>query len=335
MVVDHQSHWYPESYLESILDREAFPRTRRGPEGTYVWQSNPNDIEWPIPRHFVDLEVSMEQAAADGIDVVVCSPNMVGDVTWYDLGEARETIAFVNGEIARAQREYADRFVGIAMLPMQDVGAAIEALDHAIGELDLKGVCLIANTRGGLIAGPDTLPVYERIEELGVPLFLHPGHRSMAWDTIQQLGMTSEVGLSWMFDTSAAALSLVYSGTLDACPALQVVHPHAGGVLPYLRNRIVGIPEFHKKLQPVELERPVEEYFVDQFWADSVAPTPGSLEVARGLYGAERILFASDYPWLPRKVVMGHLAASVDESFVQQIYDNRLPQLVLPEPVSG
>src|SRR5690349_3547731 len=89
---------------------------------------------------------------------------------------------------------------------------------------------------------------------------------------VQRLGMTAEVGLSWMFDTSLAALSLVYSGTLDACPKLQVVHPHAGGVLPYLRNRIVGIPEFHKKLQPVELERPVEQYFTDQFWADSVAP---------------------------------------------------------------
>ncbi|HEY7440432.1 MAG TPA: amidohydrolase family protein [Acidimicrobiia bacterium] len=330
MVVDYQSHWYPEAYLETILDRDAFPRTRRGEDGGYVWQSNASDIEWPIPRHFVDLEVSMAQAEADGIDVVVCSPNMVGDVTWYDVGEARETIELVNGEIARAQREYAGRFVGLAMLPLQDTTAALEALEHAIGELELKGVCAIANIRGGPIATPDTLPVYERIEELGVPLFLHPGHRSMSWDLLQRFGMTMEVGLSWMFDTSAAALSLVYSGTLDACPTLQVVHPHAGGVLPYLKNRILGIPAFHKDLQPVKLERPVEQYFTDQFWVDSVAPTPGSLEVARELYGADRVVFASDFPWLPRTVVMEHLRDNVEEGFVRQIYDNQVAGLALP-----
>lgn len=331
MVVDHQSHWYSEAYLESILERDAFPRTRRGPDGTYVWQSGPHDIEWPIPRHYVDLEVSMQQAETDGIDVVVCSPNMIGDVTWYDLGEARETIAFVNGEIARAQREYEGRFVGLAMLPMQDTGAALEALDHAIGELDLKGVCVIANSRGGLITSEATLPVYGRIAELGVPLFLHPGHRSMSWDLVQPLGMTMEVGLAWMFDTSAAALSLIYSGTLDACPSLQVVHPHAGGVLPYLKNRLLGIPAFHKKLQPVELERPVEQYFLEQFWVDTVAPSTGSLEVARELYGEDRILFASDFPWLPRSVVLGHLGRSVDPAFVERIYANRLPSLALPD----
>ena len=101
------------------------------------------------------------------------------------------------------------------MLPMQDAAAAIETLDEAI-----LTTCCAAS------ACTRTSPVDRsrprsrcrsdrRIDELGVPLVLHPANTSMAFDL--GLHRAIEVGASWMWETSAAALSLIVGGVLDEC----------------------------------------------------------------------------------------------------------------------
>ena len=146
------------------------------------------------------------------------SPNLIGDVTWYELGEARETLALLHEEYARAQARLGSRFIGLCMLPLQDTAAAIETLDHAIVELGLRGVLMNVAPAGRSLVSELTLPVFERIEQLGVPIFLHPANRSLVWDFAAPFGRLAESGLGWMFDTSLAALSLITSGTLDRFP---------------------------------------------------------------------------------------------------------------------
>jgi hypothetical protein len=97
-MIDHQMHWYPRAYFESILDRTGFPRARRDGAGGYLFQISPEQIEWPIAAPHFDLDAALAQAAEDGIDAAVISPNLIGDVTWYELGEARETLALIHDE---------------------------------------------------------------------------------------------------------------------------------------------------------------------------------------------------------------------------------------------
>ena len=222
-MIDHQMHWYPRSYFESILDRTRFPRARRDGADGYLFQSSPEQTEWRIAPPYYDLDAALAQAAADGIEAAVISPNLIGDVTWYELGEARETLALLHEEYARAQARLASRFIGLCMLPLQDTAAAIETLDHAIVELGLRGVLMNVAPAGRALVSELTLPVFERIEQLGVPVFLHPANRSLVWDFAAPFGRLAESGLGWMFDTSLAALSLITSGTLDRFPRLVVV----------------------------------------------------------------------------------------------------------------
>ncbi len=172
---------------------------------------------------------------AAGIDTVVASSVIAGDVTSFELGEARAMAELLNEEIGATQHAYPDRFRGLAVLPAQDTGAAIEVLDDAIGRLGLFGVLLHSNRDGGSIADPELWPLYERIAELDVPLFLHPT-RAFAEERVTAYSL--EPPLSYMFDTTVAAMSLIVSGVLDALPDLKVVHPHFGGTLPYLVDRI-------------------------------------------------------------------------------------------------
>jgi predicted TIM-barrel fold metal-dependent hydrolase len=328
MLVDHQAHWYTPKYFESILGRPAgrYPRAERM-EGGYVFEydDDRSGNRWLGHRSYYDIELHVADLAAAGVDVSVISPNMIGDVTRMELGEAREALDLINDEIARVQEAYADRVVGLAMLPMQDTTAALETLEHAIGKRGLSGVCMITNIDGRPLASEETLPVFQRIAELGVPLFLHPSNRSLAFPTIRSVGRATEVGLGWMFETSTAALSLIYSGTLDACPDLTVVHPHAGGVLPFIRGRMDLIENLHG----VQRERSVSEYLASQFYVDSVNATPGALTMAAETYGADRILFATDFPWHERQVCVDVLEATESE-LAARIRINQLPGLALP-----
>jgi aminocarboxymuconate-semialdehyde decarboxylase len=327
MLVDYQAHWYSPKYFESILDRPAgrYPRAERM-EGGYVFEydDDRSGNRWLGHRTYYDIHLHLADLDASGIDAAVISPNMIGDVTRMELSEAREALDLINEEVARVQREHPERIVGLAMLPMRDTAAAIETLEHAIDELRLGGVCVITNVDGRPLASEETLPVFQRIAELGVPLFLHPSNRSLSFPITRSVGRAAEIGLGWMFETSMAALSLIYSGTLDACPELTVVHPHAGGTLPFLRGRLDLIESLHG----VQRERSLSEYLRTQFYVDSVNTTPGGLELAAATYGPDRILFATDFPWHERKVCLDALATTGTE-LEARIRANQLPGLPL------
>ena len=96
-----------------------------------------------------------------------------------------------------------------------------------------------------------------------------------------------------MFDTSIAMLSLVVGGILDACPRLQVVHPHLGGTLPFLAGRV----ETYRRagLWP-GLTEPIAGY-LRRVWLDTVSATPEALALVRELAGDDHLLFATDYPY--------------------------------------
>jgi predicted TIM-barrel fold metal-dependent hydrolase len=121
--------------------------------------------------------------------------------------------------------------------------------------------------------------------------------------------------MTWFMDTSAAALALIFGGVLDACPGLTVVHPHAGGVLPFLRGRIEALTPAGS----AGLEHPFSTYFRTRFYTDSVTETPGALALAAELYGPERILFGTDHPWFSRPAMLDIARAELPAVFETEL----------------
>jgi predicted TIM-barrel fold metal-dependent hydrolase len=132
-----------------------------------------------------------------------------------------------------------------------------------------------------------------------------------------------------MFDTTAAALGLVYSGVLDACPELVVIHPHLGGTMPYVVDRVVEC-EIN-----VSIERPLRDYLKRHFYVDTVSRTPGALGLASETYGASRVLYGTDYPWITRAGSRQYVDDNLDESWLRAVlHENRVDVLKLPGDAS-
>lgn len=324
MIADYQCHWYPGDYLETLLGRTARPRTERTENG-YLYEGATDTSRALVPR-FWRLEDHLASIKEHGIDVMVCSPNLIGEVTDLPTAEAVAITTELNERFAQAQRDHPESFVGLAMLPMQDADAACEVLEHAIGKLKLGGVCVLSHVNHGPLADESTLPIYRAIEELGVTVFLHPAERSSAFRPGDVRAIES--GLGWVYDTSRGALQLILSGTLDTCPSLQVVHPHAGGVLPYVIGRVAQSAERNPTVAAADtpgLERRFLEYFRENFWADSVAHTDGALRLALDMYGVDRMLFGTDFPWQQRAPRIQYLRENATEEEVEQIFHRNVP----------
>ena len=321
LVVDHQAHWYPPAYFDEIAGRERPPSASRVQGDSYAFIDDRGHTQ-DCPPSFHSLAAHLADMDATGTDISVISPNLVGEVSRLPVDEATSLLELLNAETAGAVRARPGRLIGLAMLPMQDPDAALQVLERAINRHRLAGVCLLTNIAGGPIVAERLVPVYRRIEELGIPLFLHPSHASVVDDI--GYGPTIAIGLGWMFETAAAALSLVYSGLLDECPDLVVVHPHLGGVLPSVVDRVIEC-EFGAGPR-----YGLRSYLRRNFYVDTVQKTLAASPLAIETYGIDHVVFGTDFPWVTRQGSIDATRSALTGEQFEQVLVNRVPNLALP-----
>jgi len=288
--VDCQSHVFPAAYAE-LLTRSRRAPTTRGGDGVYL-------VDYGGVQQFelrlADYDPAAKLRAMDeaGVDVSVLSVNIPGPEL-LDPGLAEDGARLCNDEVAEVCARWPGRFVGLAALPLGDPPAAVAELARAVDRLGLRGVVLPSHVAGVPVDDPRFEPVYAAVAARGVPLVLHP--TVPAWGAaIQDHAMIPMIGFP--IDTSIAMLRLILGGVLERHPALTVVHPHAGGVLPYLMGRIEDQTEVKGRGRDRIRRSPLDYY--RRVYLDLVSPSAPALRYAYEFAGADRLLFGSDHPWL-------------------------------------
>ena len=318
VIVDHQSHWIPANAFRLLGSRAD----RRG--SRWYVEISPG-IERSYGPEFYDLETHVADMDRHGVGAMLSSPGSAGDLSRLPLTTAAELAELYNLEAAQAQQELDGRFIGLAVVPLQDPDTALRLLNHALVDQGLRGLCVPPNLNERSIVNDELMPVYSRLAELGRPLVLHPTNRTVLASAYDALPPEFE-RIGWMFDTSAAALALIYGGVFDVAPGLVVLHPHLGGALPFVAARMSAVED----QQDPHRDRParsVFHYFQENFFVDTVSGTPGSIEMAQRLYGAERVVFASDYPWLPREGALASVRQQLGAERAAVLEHTELPGL--------
>ena len=238
-----------------------------------------------------------------GVDISLLSVNIPNpDLLDEELAVAGARIC--NDAVAELCQQYPDRFAGIASLPLGDVPAAIDELRRAVHELGLRGVFTPSHIGGLPLDDPRFEPLYAECAALAVPLVLHPSVPTWG-QTIQAHSMIPMFG--FMVDTSIAMLRLILGGAMERHPDLLVVHPHAGGVLPYVMGRVVEQTEVKRRGREHINQSPRETY--RRVYLDTVSPDALALQMALDFAGADRLLFGSDHPWVSMDVMLDYARA--------------------------
>lgn len=330
VITDHQLHWFPRAFYEALLDRKTEPYAEADGSGGYVFHMSPGGY-FPVPEMFLNLDGVFEELDRQGIAAGVFSTALLADPGPFEAAHARELSVLLNEAYADAQRTWAGRFIGLATIPMHDVDGALEVLDDAVLRLGLRGVLINSNTGGRAVCTPELRPVWERIEQLRVPVVLHPAMRSIALSALEGAGPHGPVldrYLGGWFDASIAGLSLVVTGLLDDLPELVVLQPHLGAFMPYLRAKF----EMTEQRFKTGAAEPSSWYFRNRFYTDTAAFDPPALALGIETYGLDRVLYGSDYPpRLSYPEALRFVRDNLPPAEAAQIFSNTLP-LLEPAP---
>ncbi|HUZ66258.1 MAG TPA: amidohydrolase family protein [Beijerinckiaceae bacterium] len=299
-IVDSHFHWWPRSLFEQLCKRKTYPRAEKNGKGGYAyWREEGQPPRFDLGREWLDLESQFEHMDKLGYEVdVVCSIGPLS-VHFSDLPpeEGRDAALLWNEEMAGAQRKYPGRLWASGAVPLVDTKIAIEVMDHAINNLGLMGINLPGSVGSDARIDAQRLePFYDRAEQLGIPLFLHPTDAVFA-DMLDGYDGALHLSLGRVIEVSVAASRLILSGMMERHPDLKIVMSHTGGALPYQSGRM------DKNGKAAKLRNPPSAY-IKRLYTDTVSPHMLGIKFAVEYFGVDHVMYGSDYPcWSPAEAL--------------------------------
>jgi len=330
-IIDSHFHWWPRSVSERFCKRGSYPRAEVNDLGGYTYlRQDGGDYILKSWAEWFDLDRQLEHMDKLGHQVdVVCS---IGPLSVYfsDLpaDEGRDAAIHWNEEMAGAQRQYPGRLWASAAVPLVDTRIAIDVLDDAVGRLGLMGVNLPGSIGSDPHIDAERLePFYARVEELGLPMFLHPTDAVFV-DMLDGYGGALHLSLGRVVEVSVAAMRLVLSGMMERHPGLKIVMSHTGGALPYQSGRM------DKNSGMAKLPRPASDY-LKRMYTDTVSPHAAGMKFAIEYYGIDHVMYGTDYPcWEPATALKLLDQIELSGADKQKLfYDNARRILGLRDPV--
>lgn len=254
-----------------------------------------------IARRLEDLgPMRLDAMDSAGIDVQVIS-HTLPSTERLDAASAIPLAREANDMLADAIARHPTRFIGFATLPMTSIEGAADELERAVGKLGFRGALINGLPGGTFMDHPKFSPVFERAERLGVPLYLHPAVPPAAVREAYYSGLSPDVDYAlathawgWHMEVGLHALRLILGGVFDKFPRLQIILGHMGEGLPSMIWRT----SCKLTQKTTKLQRPIEDYFIEHFYVSTSGFfSPTALLNLQLVLGADRILFAVDYPY--------------------------------------
>jgi len=290
-VVDVHTHMLSQEWM-ALLEKHGKPRyaVKAIAGGRKVIQMEGAPFMTPVPNMF-DWEARIRNMDKAKVDVAVVSLTCPS-VYWGGEAVSVSTAKLMNDDFARAQKTWPDRIRWFATLPWQYPAAAVRELRRAV-KIGAVGVMVIANVSGKHLTDPLFEPIWQAIEELGLPVLVHPGSPPGSKELgMEEYQLAAPIGFT--FDTSLAVSRMIFAGFFDRFTKMKIIAAHGGGALPFLVGRLDicwdNIPAAREKT----LERPSN--YLRQVYADSVVFRQDALNMTVSVFGTENVMYGSDYP---------------------------------------
>ena len=280
--IDVHAHWAPDVYLKAKADlgRPDF--------------ISPTNHDLALRSKWMDEHGEKMQVLTLG-----------GFMPWqWVTPEQGVHIAQITNDAAlEAHASYPDRFLFGIEIPVGYPEGALKELNRVAGKPGMVAVHMPNSLAGReYIFEPEFAPVLARIQELGIPILMHPldgepnwyaGHRladsysGVEANGVASLfpGLTNSVGET--FEQATTVAKLIVSGTMDKYPDLEIIICHAGGAFPYIVGRM------DRGGGGGRLKYPVHGYLRRFYW-DNLAWYPLSLKYLIDLVGSDRVVLGTD-----------------------------------------
>lgn len=310
---------------------------------TALGKVNPN-LEKGIARmptlHDMDQRFRVMDEQEDVKQVLTLS--LTAALILEDPKVSVEFAKLANDEIAALVDRHPDRFAaGVASLPMTDVEAATEELDRALKDLHLKGLQLYTPTRERPLDSPEFLPLFKKMHEYDLPVWIHPKRPISVSDykSLEESRYYMYHIFGWPYETTAAMTHLVIGGVLEQFPGLKIITHHCGALVPFFEQRIAaaysGSATIHGEDHGENISKPPLDYF-KMFYADTaLSGSTAGLMCGHAFFGADHLLFGTDMPFDPefgartvRRTIQSVEGMAISDAEKKMIYEENAKRIM-------
>jgi predicted TIM-barrel fold metal-dependent hydrolase len=200
------------------------------------------------------------------------------------------------------QSQSRQRFAAFAVLPMAHPNDAAVELERTVKEYGFVGALVDQKTgANGFYDGAEYDVLWQKLQDLDVPIYLHPSWPSDEQMRFSYAGNYSPRAMSvmggamwgWHSEVGLHVLRLHAAGFFDRYPKLKVILGHFGEMMPYMLQRIID-----QELLMGKRARPFGQVWDENIWITTSACW--SLDPMRCILGntkIERIMYSIDYPF--------------------------------------
>ena len=230
-------------------------------------------------------------AELDALDIDVMGVTIPPLFYFYGI-EREQAIAFctaANDALADYCAAAPKRFFFMPSLPLQDIEASIVEVRRAAAR-GARGINMGGrNLAGKELYDEEMWPLYSVLEELGLPLFIHP-YPAEIGDAKAKDRYTSLL-LDYPFECTRAVNNLILGGVFDDFPNLKVYVSHGGGFIPYQFGRI---ETFAGLISGVRCKKAPREY-LKNFYFDTLIHELDARKYLVNWMGADNLVVGDNH----------------------------------------
>jgi predicted TIM-barrel fold metal-dependent hydrolase len=308
-IIAIEEHFTTPSHQKALRSRKVFPKIET------VVDASGKKVERLFRTPHSSQPVRVKEAAAmidigagriadmDRAGVAMQVLMLAGpSIEEFDVPSGTALARDINDELAQEVKKNPQRFAGFASLAYGDPNGAAAELERAVRSLGLKGAKINSHVGGEYLDDRKFWALFERAEKLGVPIYLHPKEPPQKMLDFMEPYSTLKMA-SWGFavETGLHAMRLIASGLFDAHPGLKIILGHLGEGIPFWLWRI----DNHWRREGSRAKRLPGEYFRENFFVTTSGMfTLQPFMCVYHVLGADRIMFAVDYPSEPNDVAV-------------------------------
>jgi predicted TIM-barrel fold metal-dependent hydrolase len=275
-IIDAHSHWLPQE----IISNAHF-----------------------FHKGWGDIESQLKMMDEAGIDQAVLS---------YPTSDAhlklggKETARIFNNNVGAILKRYPKRFIGAAILPIDDQRAMLDEVKRATEELGFKTLSLATSYDGVYLDDTRFLPLYDLIQKNNIPVFVHSQIISpIGVERVKDPLLTPVI--EYIFDTAICVGKLLMAGILKDTK-IKFIFGYFGGALPFLEHRFDATYQMLRGMNFVKDLGGMPSQFLKKIYADTGGDINSkNIDIAVSFFGAGHIVWGSDWP--AKKDIAGSIKA--------------------------
>jgi len=282
MILDWHSHIYtPEEAADDLgtLDGKSGPKW--GDRGCPMVLEN-----FVRAHHENNINISVVTNAAHYLKGKRADEELPSVQAWSDYA-------------AKVQQDHKGMLYIFATILPCGGPAFIKETERAIEQLGLKGIFIHSSHKGHYPDDDEARPFWELVQDLDVPVMVHPPHLGFGEERMRDYRLASSIGRP--FDLCLALGRMIVRGVLEDFPKLKIVASHGGGGICETISRMDYAYELQDEAfflgpyKPMKIKRKPSEY-MKMMYMDTVCYNPPAAKMVLEWLGPDHVLYGSDAP---------------------------------------